>query len=374
MSRNILLFTCGIPDARFGDVCVSQSLSRLTSRKRIVVASVICGDRYEEYITFLKSAVMFTTSDIEVHAFMDDNAAHGIFNMLKLWPDIYRRKLHIVKKSVRFPPFINEQEWIFRNRLCTNLRLFLPTYLLPEVDAYIYADIDILLFRPLEALWLQFDSFNESHMISAAQRCESVRVLNEWKKKFRYDVDLPFYGKTGVNAGVMLINASRMRQLKWEEHVMRVYHKYGFRNLPLADQDIINVILATNPSEMVRPLSCEWNYKYEHCMLREASGKYVGPCAEADDRGVSLLHGSDWVFVLDTEPVFKAVSDVWREYALGKDPHEFLLQPLKRRMALVNQTNCGGKADIIIKRLEQSIIDAFGPRGTNSGGIPSRVV
>ena len=43
------------------------------------------------------------------------------------------------------------------------------------------------------------------------------------------------------------MHAARMRQFKWEEHVMRVYHSYGFRNLPLADQDIINVVLAVNP-------------------------------------------------------------------------------------------------------------------------------
>ena len=71
-------------------------------------------------------------------------------------------------------------------------------YLLPEVDVFIYADIDTLLFRPLEALWQQFELFNESHMISAAQRYESVRVLNECKTKFHYDVDLPFYGETGM--------------------------------------------------------------------------------------------------------------------------------------------------------------------------------
>jgi len=46
---------------------------------------------------------------------------------LKLWPDIYRRKLQIVTKNVRFPPFINQDEWMFQFRLCTTLRLFFPT-------------------------------------------------------------------------------------------------------------------------------------------------------------------------------------------------------------------------------------------------------
>ena len=49
-----------------------------------MVASVICGDRYEEYMNFLKSAVMFTTSVIEVHAFTDDRAAHGIFSLVRI--------------------------------------------------------------------------------------------------------------------------------------------------------------------------------------------------------------------------------------------------------------------------------------------------
>ena len=60
---------------------------------------------------------------------------------------------------------------------------------------------------------------------------------------------------TGINAGVMLMNATRMRMCKWEDHVMRVYHSYGFRNLPLADQDIINVVLAENPCAFLLNLS-----------------------------------------------------------------------------------------------------------------------
>ena len=60
---------------------------------------------------------------------------------------------------------------------------------------------------------------------------------------------------TGINAGVMLMNATRMRMCKWEDHVMRVYHNYGFRNLPLADQDIINVVLAEHPCAFLLNLS-----------------------------------------------------------------------------------------------------------------------
>jgi len=54
------------------------------------------------------------------------------------------------------------------------------------------------------------------------------------------------------------------------------------------------------------------------------------------------------------------------QYVLGTDPHEFLLEPIKRRMESANRTHCGGKADVIIKRLEQSIVDAFGPRKTHT--------
>ena len=50
--------------------------------------------------------------------------------------------------------------------------------------------------------------------------------------------------------------------------------------------------------------------------MREPSGVYVGECVAATVSGVSLLHGTDEVFVHDNEPIFKAVSDAWKTVML----------------------------------------------------------
>ena len=55
---------------------------------------------------------------------------------------------------------------------------------------------------------------------------------------------IPFYGSTGLNAGVMHMNLTRMKQFPdggWVQANMNVFDKYK-KDIVLADQDILNII------------------------------------------------------------------------------------------------------------------------------------
>lgn len=58
------------------------------------------------------------------------------------------------------------------------------------------------------------------------------------------------FSETGINAGIMLMNLTRMRDFKMEERAIAVEMLYGKRLL-LADQDIYNIIFHFSPGVMM---------------------------------------------------------------------------------------------------------------------------
>lgn len=55
---------------------------------------------------------------------------------------------------------------------------------------------------------------------------------------------VPFYGKTGLNAGIMHMNLTRMKNFPdggWTAANMKVFDTYR-KKIKLADQDILNIL------------------------------------------------------------------------------------------------------------------------------------
>ena len=58
---------------------------------------------------------------------------------------------------------------------------------------------------------------------------------------------VPFYGESGLNAGIMPMNFTRIRQLgqdgdgDWVDINMKIFDKYKSK-IKLADQDILNIL------------------------------------------------------------------------------------------------------------------------------------
>lgn len=81
-----------------------------------------------------------------------------------------------------------------------------PQLLLKDVDSLLYVDTDILFLQPVEEIWNFLSQFNSSQLAGMAPEHEEPRI--GWYNRFARH---PYYGKTGVNSGVMLMNMTRIR-------------------------------------------------------------------------------------------------------------------------------------------------------------------
>lgn len=75
------------------------------------------------------------------------------------------------------------------------------------MDSLLYVDTDILFLRPVEDIWGLLSQFNVSQLAAMALEHEEPRI--GWYNRFARH---PYYGKMGVNSGVMLMNMTRIRK------------------------------------------------------------------------------------------------------------------------------------------------------------------
>lgn len=78
--------------------------------------------------------------------------------------------------------------------------------ILKDVDSLLYVDTDVLFLRPMDDIWSLFKSFNSTQLAAMAPEHEVPKI--GWYSRFARH---PFYGVTGVNSGVMLMNLTRIR-------------------------------------------------------------------------------------------------------------------------------------------------------------------
>ena len=78
--------------------------------------------------------------------------------------------------------------------------------ILKDVDALLYVDTDVLFLRPMDDIWSFFKAFNSTQLAAMAPEHEIPKI--GWYSRFARH---PFYGVTGVNSGVMLMNLTRIR-------------------------------------------------------------------------------------------------------------------------------------------------------------------
>lgn len=91
--------------------------------------------------------------------------------------------------------------------LCPHLiRRCVLKVILRDVDSLLYVDTDVLFLRPMDDIWSLFKSFNGTQLAAMAPEHEVPKI--GWYSRFARH---PFYGVTGVNSGVMLMNLTRIR-------------------------------------------------------------------------------------------------------------------------------------------------------------------
>ena len=106
----------------------------------------------------------------------------------------------VTSKKVFYPPGLREMQNMFR--VCATARLFIHE-MLPEIKSGIFLDTDILFMDDIKNLQDHFTQFNPSQMMGMAA------VEPHYGNVHHVD----HYGPPGIglNAGVILMNLTRMR-------------------------------------------------------------------------------------------------------------------------------------------------------------------
>ncbi|XP_013872425.1 glucoside xylosyltransferase 1 [Austrofundulus limnaeus] len=314
------------------------------------LAVVACGERLQETLTMIKSAVLFSIGHLHLHIFAEDRLHDNLTQTLESWPGFVRCKYNYNVYSISFPSE-NAAEWKKLFKPCASQRLFLPL-ILKDVDSIIYVDSDILFLQPVDHLWAFLSQLDPSQLAAMSPEHEEPRIA--WYSRFARH---PFYGRTGINSGVMLMNMTRMRStffkndmtavgLRWEELLMPLLQKYKL-NITWGDQDLLNIIFHHNP-EFLLEFPCKWNYRPDHCI-------YGSNCASAEEDGVYVLHGNRGVYHDAKQPAFRAVYEAIKQYSFGTDPVASLLHPLGEELQKTTHTYCGKSHTLLTKRLSLSL-------------------
>ncbi|XP_068169436.1 glucoside xylosyltransferase 1-like isoform X2 [Antennarius striatus] len=347
-----------VPADVCGMNCLLESSPRAKSGSAVMelrdershLAVVVCGPRLEEALTMLKSAVLFSKKPLHFYIFAEDDLQDGFRNALYSWPRTLQTKFNFTIYPITFPKG-NIKEWKLLFKPCASQRLFLPL-ILNDVDSLLYVDTDILFLQPVEDIWAFLSLFNSTQLAAMALEHEEPRI--GWYNHFARH---PYYGKTGINSGVMLMNMTRLRKkyfkndmttvaLRWEEILMPLLQKYKL-NITWGDQDLLNIIFHHNP-ESLYVFPCQWNYRPDHCI-------YGSNCQEAEHEGVFILHGNRGVYHNDKQPTFRAIYEAIEKYPFGEDMETSLLKPLETLLQNITHTYCGRVSHVFTKKLKQSI-------------------
>ncbi|XP_063071343.1 glucoside xylosyltransferase 2 [Engraulis encrasicolus] len=314
------------------------------------LAVVACGNRLEETLTMVKSALIFSVKKIKFHIFAEEGLSQEFEKGLSEWPRQLSAKFHYSIYPISFSVG-NADEWKKLFKPCAAQRLFLPV-ILKDVDALLYVDTDVLFLRPMDDIWSFFKAFNSSQLAAMAPEHEIPKI--GWYSRFARH---PFYGVTGVNSGVMLMNLTRIRSsrfknsmiasgLSWEDMLHPLYQKYK-NHITWGDQDLLNIIFHYNP-ECLYTFPCQWNYRPDHCM-------YGSNCKGAEDEGVSILHGNRGVYHDDKQPAFKVVYDAIHDYPFGENLFQSLFFPLQTKFLDTVNTLCGRIPQVFLKQVEKTM-------------------
>ncbi|XP_030035726.2 glucoside xylosyltransferase 1 isoform X2 [Manduca sexta] len=319
-----------------------------TLSEKVVLSFVVCDSRFNESLNVVKSVLLFTPNPVHFVIFTDDSLRKKFEKILNKWGDITNNQLTFELHKINFPE-AHREDWMNLFSKCAAQRLFIPK-LLPHIDSMIYVDTDTLFLGPVEELWHHFSLFNNSQMSGMALEDDNPNI--SWYPRFAKH---PFYGKYGLNSGVMLMNLTRMRNFGWVDYVTPIMLRWKL-NIPWGDQDIINIIFHYH-ERTVYVLSCRYNYRSDQCMYGDA-------CSDAATQGVFLLHGSRGAFHNNKQPAFQAIYKAINEHELGADSFESLLANIEKYVTNAPESHCGSLKNSLLK----VAINTF----TNSYAMPER--
>ncbi|KAK8772251.1 hypothetical protein V5799_024505 [Amblyomma americanum] len=265
--------------------------------QKMTLVFVICEDHFTLGLVAIKSAVAYSTTKLHLVVIADDH----------------------------------------------NLKKMRKESMLPDVDAVLYADTDVVFIHPVEDFWRMFYAMNEWQMAGMAPETESF-TENYYLNKALH----PFVRPFALNAGLLLMNLTRMRAFGMEGRVLKLRKEFQGR-IPWADQDLLNIVFARYP-QGIFTFTCRWNFRFEHCL----------GSAICTDGPVAVMHGARRQVLDRLEPAYMALHEAMLQYNLGESLVERFIEPLNKSLSNANVTGCTMEfsSQLYLWRLSASRVDS----------------
>jgi hypothetical protein len=150
--------------------------------RNITLVLTSCGpDHRELTATCLKSWVLHTPPSVHLHVYLlsDDVSVQQpwLERVIARWPLHNSFEVVYVDIVTNLPS--SHHQYLNEFRRCSPARLFAP-YLLPDVDAIVYVDVDSLLVSDPRSLWADFQRFGPSHWLAMAWENDNGRNGLNW--------------------------------------------------------------------------------------------------------------------------------------------------------------------------------------------------
>ncbi len=159
------------------------------------------------------------------------------------------------------------------------IKLKFVQIILPEEDAVIHIDGDVVFLSPPEDLWSMFREWNPSQISGYAVGNSDPNTAHYTRNRVKF----PFITKFGINSGIAPMNLTRMRQINYFKQIQTTFktwqHKLGY-----FDQDLINIYFHDHPDRLFL-LPCRFNYHLYDCRSKSF-------CEGAEKEGIAILHGT----------------------------------------------------------------------------------
>ena len=103
-------------------------------------------------------------------------------------------------------------------------------------DAMLYVDADAYFLDDVAELWDELKKFNQKQILALAPDYYSKQTFSQKPER-----NIPYIAPNGTNAGVILMNLTRIREFKMYEKLAVVYRKYE-KDILCAEQDLLNIL------------------------------------------------------------------------------------------------------------------------------------
>ena len=217
--------------------------SNVSDNKTHIAFSVVSQMYAQQALVMVKSVIMFTTSPVMFHIFSDRPTIQYISQQLDRYPDKYRHMLEytyyslhdsfdVIKESVADPKAFESF-----GPYGSIIKLLIPK-LIPDIKHIIFLDCDVIVFGDITQLNEQFNEFDDNHIMAMGP--EGYTYHKDTNKQ-------AFYGKHGLNNGVVLINIQRCNAVKFVDDILKIYNEQHELILSHHDQGLMNIYFAEKP-------------------------------------------------------------------------------------------------------------------------------